>query len=121
MDQLQQQAEWQQLDGEWCEHDPKLVLTDEEGKIRFHMTAGTPSTADLRLLQEATYSVRVVQGDPDRVTAGILVEPPAGHAPLPVRLVVSSRAFGRGTIYGRATGDGGELVAVTFDRPGRGA
>jgi hypothetical protein len=103
---------------EWCTDDPALSLAaPHASKITLYVTEGVMGSAHLDALRKAHIDHKIRPGKaPHSLHVTVHGNIPSDRfGSFSTLLIVSSRPFGAGTVYGSTRGVGGKPMQLSFD------
>ena len=103
---------------EWCQNDPAVVIRTPAGKtVVVHVTNYALGAQHLNALNAARIDQAVrpaANGHGTQVAIEVTVPDDAYASGFPVRSVVSTKPFGRGTVYDDESGLSGNTLRLSF-------
>jgi hypothetical protein len=102
--------------GEWCLHDPQLTIQTSHGQsFTVYVTEGVMGSQHQATLASAKigYTTRALSKKALSVTVYDYI-PSDAYGTFATEMIVSSRPFGAGVVYGSASGTSGSTLKVWF-------
>lgn len=101
---------------EWCLHDPQLNIRTSPGEsVTVYVTEGVLGPQHQTALSSAktSYTIRVAARNRLLVTVYDYI-PTDSYGTFATEMIVSSKPFGGGEVYGSASGSSGSTMTVRF-------
>jgi hypothetical protein len=100
---------------EWCLHDPQLNIRTPHGSVTIYVTEGVLGNQHQAALASARTGYTTYRAAKDRLMVTVYdYIPTDSHGTFATEMIVSSKPFGSGQVYGSTSGSSGSVMTVRF-------